>query len=151
MSCNENEPTIAVSLTVKNAAEALDFYAKAFGAKELLRMPMPDGSVAHAEFMIGNTRIFISGESPEWHAYAMKEGTMASSLLAIATESCDASYQKAKEAGGEGLSDPENQFWGYRTAIIKDPYGYRWSFREVVEEVSPEEMMKRAEKLFSGE
>jgi len=143
-----NEPTVAVSLTVKNAAEALDFYTKAFGAKELFRMPTPDGNVAHAEFMIGNTQIYISCEDPQWHAFAMAEGAVASSLLAIATDSCDESFQKAKEAGGEGLSDPEDQFWGMRTAIVKDPYGYRWSFRELVEEVSPEEMMKRAQKLF---
>ena len=151
MSNKPNESTVAVSLTVKNASEALDFYTKAFGAKELFRMPTPDGNVAHAEFMIGNTQIYISSESPEWHAFAMPEGTMASSLLAIATDSCDDSYKKATEAGGKGLSDPENQFWGMRTAIIKDPYGYRWSFRELVEEVSPEEMMKRAQKLFGGE
>ena len=151
MNDKANEPTVAVSLTVKNAAEALDFYTKAFGAKELFRMEAPDGSVAHAEFMIGNTQIYISGESPEWHAFALTEGTMASSLLAIATDSCDKSYEMAVGAGGEALSDPENQFWGMRTAIVKDPFGYRWSFREQVEEVSPEEMMNRAQKLFSGE
>ena len=151
MSTIENEPTVAVSLTVKNAAEALDFYTNAFGAEKLFRMPTPDGGVGHAEFKIGNSRIYISDESPEWHAFAMKDGTMASSLLAITTDDCDKSYKKAQAAGGEGLSTPENQFWGMRTAIIRDPYGYRWSFRQLVEEVSNEEMMERAKRLFGGE
>ncbi len=150
MSNSANDPTVAVSLTVKDAAEALDFYTRAFGAEELFRLPAPDGSVVHAEFRIGNSNIYISCESEEWHAYAMAEGTMASSLLAIATDSCDDSYQKAKDAGGEGLSDPADQFWGMRTAIIKDPFGYRWSFRQLLEEVSPEEMAKRAQALFEN-
>jgi len=151
MSNIENEPTVGVSLTVKNAAEALEFYTKAFGAKELFRMPMPCGDIAHAEFMIGNTLIYISGESPEWHAFAMTEGVMASSLLGITTESCDDSYKQAMDAGGESLNSPQDNFWGFRTAVIKDPYGYRWSFRQLIEEVSQEEMMIRAKKLFGGE
>lgn len=150
MSATTNEPTIAVSLTVKNAAEALDFYTRALGAEELFRMPTPDGGIAHAEFLLGNSRIFISEESPEWHAYAMTGETTASSLLAILTASCDTSYKKAVDAGAVALNQPENQFWGARTAMIKDPYGYRWSFREVVEEVTPEEMAKRAKELFGS-
>lgn len=150
MNTPENEPTVAVSLTVKNSSEALDFYTRAFGAEELFRMPTPDGGVAHAEFMLGNTRMYISDESEEWHAFAMKEGTTASHLMAISTDNCDESFKKAVDAGGEGLTGPEDQFWGMRTAIVKDPFGYRWSFRELVEEVSPEEMAKRAQELFGG-
>lgn len=144
------EPTKSVSLTVKDANSALQFYAKALGAKELFRMPTPDGGVAHAEFMIGNTRIFISDEAAEWHAFAMSEGTMASCLFSIATDDCDGSYDRAVKAGAEALSEPQNQFWGERSAIIKDPFGYRWSFSQKVEEVSPEEMEKRAQEYFSS-
>jgi len=146
----EIKPTIAVSLTVKNTADALAFYVKAFGAEELFRMPTPDGGIGHAEFKIGNFRMYISDESPEWFASAMPEGTTASSLLAILTEDCDKSFQQAVEAGGEALIQPQDQFWGMRTAIIKDPFGYRWSFRQLLEEVSPEEMLKRAQKPFGS-
>ena len=143
------EPTVSFSLTVKDAAKALAFYAVSFGAVEVFRMPIPDGGVAHAEFMIGNTRIYISDESEEWHAFAMPEGTTASCLFSIMTEDCDRAYNQAVKAGAESLRVPENQFWGMRSAIVKDPFGYRWSFNQMVEEVPPEELAKRAQELFS--
>ncbi len=146
----ENEPTVSLSLTVNDGSAALDFYTRAFGAKELYRMADPGGGVAHAEFMLGNTKIFLSEASPEWHAAAMPEGAKASCLFAIQTDSCDDSFKRATEAGGEVLSEPEDQFWGCRSAIIRDPFGYRWSFGQVIEEVSPEEMARRAKELFGG-
>ena len=145
----KTEPTVAFSLTVKDAAKALAFYGASFGAVERFRMPVPDGGVAHAEFMIGNSRIYISDESEEWHAFAMPEGTTASCLFSIMTENCDRAYNRAIKAGAESLREPENQFWGMRSAIVKDPFGYRWSFNQMVEEVSPEELAKRAQELFS--
>ena len=146
----KNEPTVSLSITAKNSAEALDFYTKAFGAEELYRMTTPDGGVAHAEFMIGNTRIYLSDESPEWHAVAMPEGGQASCLFAIHTNDCDASFERAKSAGGEALKAPEDQFWGMRTAMIKDPFGYRWSFGQIVEELSPEEGEQRAKAIYAA-
>ncbi len=128
----------------------MEFFARGLGAEELFRMPAPDGSVAHAEFIIGDTRIYISGEAEEWHAFAMPEGTMASCLFSIATENCDVSYERAIEAGAISLSEPQNQFWGSRSAVIKDPFGYRWSFNQKIEDVSPEEIEKRAREFFSS-
>jgi len=145
------EPTVALSLTVKDTAGALDFYAKALGAEELFRMPSPDGGVAHAEFMVGNTRIYISDESPEWHAFAMAEGSTASCIFSVTTADCNAAYSQATTAGAESLSEPKDQFWGTRSAIIKDPFGYRWSFSQQVEDVSPEELEKRIQSFFSAE
>jgi PhnB protein len=145
-----SQPTVSLSLTVKNTADALKFYAEAFGAEELFRMPTPDGGIAHAEFMIGNTHIYISDEAEEWHAYAMPEGATASCLFSIATENCDAAYRRAVDAGARSLSEPADQFWGMRSAIVKDPFGYRWSFGQMIEEVSAEELARRAEKLFSS-
>ncbi len=144
------EPTVALSLTVKNTARALEFYTEAIGAQELFRMPSPDGGVGHAEFMIGNTHIYISDEAAEWHAFAMSEGATASCLFSVMTEDCDAAYKQATAAGAESLSEPENQFWGTRSAIIKDPFGYRWSFNQKIEDVSPEELIKRAQAFFSA-
>ncbi|MCB1100266.1 MAG: VOC family protein [Verrucomicrobiae bacterium] len=144
-----SEPTVAISLTCKRAADALDFYTKAFGAKELFRMSGPDGSVPHAEFMIGNSQIYISDESPEWHAKAMPEGSAASCLISIVTDDCDQSFARAVEAGATPLNSPQDQFWGKRSAMVRDPFGYRWSFSQHIEDVSPEEMMKRAQAVMA--
>lgn len=143
-------PTVSLSLTVKDGNAALDFYKKAFGAEVTLHMPDPGGGVAHAEMMIGNSKVFLSDESPEWHAEAMPEGTQASCLFSIGVEDCDAAYKRAVDAGGEALRDPENQFWGIRDAMVRDPFGYRWSFGQFVEEVSAEEFQRRAKELFGG-
>lgn len=143
-------PTVALSLTVKDTASALNFYSTALGAVEVFRMPAPDGSVVHAEFLIGNTSIYMSDEAEEWHAFAMPDGTTASCLFSIMTADCDSAYNRAIKAGAESLREPENQFWGMRSAIVKDPFGYRWSFSQLVEEVSPEELAKRAQDFFSS-
>lgn len=150
MSTDKVDPTVAISLTVKDSAAALDFYARALGAKELYRMPDPNGGIAHAEFMLGNTHMYMSDASDEWHASPMVEGSRASCLFSIQTESCDTAYEQAVQAGGESLNKPETQFWGIRTAMILDPFGYRWSFSELVEELSAEEMEKRAQEAFAG-
>jgi PhnB protein len=147
---NTAEPTVLLSLTVKDAAKALEFYSNALGATEVFRMPTPDGGVGHAEFTIRNTHIYISDEAPDWHAYAMPEGSMASCLFAITVDDCDQSYEQAVKAGADALSPPQDQFWGVRSAIIKDPFGYRWSFGQRIEDVSPEEVAKRAQELFGG-
>jgi len=144
------EPTVSFSLTVKDTSRALEFYTEALGAEEVFRMPSPDGGVAHAEFMIGNTRIYISDESKEWHAYAMPEGATAACLFSIMTDDCDRSYDRAVKAGTDSLSEPKNQFWGTRSAIIKDPFGYRWSFSQRIENVSPEELEQRAKQFFAS-
>lgn len=145
---NRTEPTVSLSLTVKDAAAALEFYAAAFGARELFRMPKPDGSVRHAEFMIGNTHVYISGEAEAWHAFAMPEGTMASCLFIIATDDCDKSHARAVEAGAVSLNAPMDRFFGARSSLLRDPFGYRWSFEQFIEEVSPEEFVRRAQTFF---
>ena len=145
-----NEPTVSFSLTVKDAAEALAFYKQAFGAEELFRMPSPDGGVAHAEFMIGSTQIYISDEYPDYHAFAMPEDATASCLFSIQIDDCDTAYQRAVEAGAATLSEPADRFWGTRSAVIRDPFGYRWSLNQIIEELTPEEIERRARKLFES-
>lgn len=144
------EPTLTVSLTCKRASDALEFYAKAFGAREIYRLGGPDGSVGHAAFMVGNTLMNISDENTDWHAKAMADGTKASCLFSIATEDCDQAFAHAVAAGATPLNSPQNYFWGKRTAMICDPFGYRWTFSQLIENVSPEEMMQRARAYMTG-
>ena len=145
-----NEPTVSFSLTVKDTAEALAFYKQAFGAEELFRMRSPDGGVAHAEFMIGNTQIYISDEYPDYHAFAMSQAAATSCLFSIKVDNCDTAYQPAVAAGAATLSEPEDRFWGTRSAVLRDPFGYRWSLNQIIEELSPEEIERRARKLFES-
>lgn len=143
-------PTVSLSLTVKRSAEALAFYQQAFDARELYRLPMPDGGVAHAEFIIGDTRLYISDEAPEWHAVALPAGGTASCLFTIESDDVDQAYQRALAAGAESLMEPRNHFWGMRSAMVKDPFGYRWCFAQQIEELSPDEIQRRASELFSS-
>jgi PhnB protein len=143
MNSNTPEPTVYFSLTVKDSAKALDFYHQAFGAQELFRMPLPDGGIAHAEFMIGNTKIYLSDEAESHHAFAMPEGTMASCVFSIEIHDCDQSHAQAVAAGAKSLVEPRNECWGARYAIVLDPFGYRWGLSQKVADVSPEEMMEQ--------
>ncbi|MEM6821630.1 MAG: VOC family protein [Verrucomicrobiota bacterium] len=148
---SQPEPsTVMISLTVKNqdVGPALDFYTKAFGAKELFRMAAPDGTIAHAEFLIGNSHMFLSGEDESWQALAIAEGTAAPCLFAINTEDCDAALKQAVETGATVVREPETYFWGVRCGMVKDDWGYRWNFRQKVEDVAPEEIERRAKELY---
>lgn len=145
-----NRPTVSLSLTTRDSAAALEFYVRAFGAEEIFRLPDPQGGVAHAEFRIGNTHIFISDEAEDWHAKALPDGILAPCLFTIGTDDCDAAFRKAVEAGADPLSEPVDQFWGERSAMVKDPFGYRWGIAQHVEDVSPEELERRVKELFGS-
>ena len=146
----ENYPTVNLSLTVNNAAVALEFYTQAFGAKEDYHMDGPDGSIVHCEFTIGNTRIMMSGGDPQWHAVAMPEGAMSSCLFNIVCEDCDSAYDQAVAAGAKTLNPPTDYFWGVRSAMVLDPFGYRWSLGQQTEQLTSEEIAQRAKELFGG-
>jgi len=111
-------------------------------------MPEPSGGIAHCEFMLGDTRVYMSDEAPEWQAFAMPEGGTSSNLLCIEVDDCDAAFKQAVEAGAEVITEPTDQFWGSRSAVLKDPFGYRWGLAQMIEEVEPEELMRRAKELF---
>jgi PhnB protein len=143
----DNIPTVSLSLTFKGGLEALEFYKKAFGAEELYRMEEPKGVLAHGEIKVGNTHIYLSDESAEWHAFALPEGAMASCLFSIVTDDCDASYAQAVGAGAVSLKEPKDEFWGARAAMVKDPWGYRWSFGQLIEEVPVEEIENRVKEM----
>lgn len=135
---NESEvktPHIAISLTTKNAAEALEFYKKMLGAVELFKTTAPDGRIAHAEFAVRGTKIYISDEAKDFKAFAMPEGGVASCLFCITTDDCDGDYLRAIAAGALSITEPKNQFHGIRNAAVLDPFGYRWCFNQVLENV----------------
>ena len=146
-------PTVTPYLCCEGAADALDFYAKAFNAQELYRLEMPDGKLGHAEMRIGDTRLMLSDEWPEGDILSPKQRGGATTSFSIEvddTAGLDALWAQALGAGATVEREIENQFYGHRTGTLIDPFGHRWSISTVVEEVSPEEMKRRMEQEFGS-
>jgi PhnB protein len=139
-------------LIVKDAARALEFYKKAFNARELYRLDMPGGKVGHAEFEIGNSRLMLADEFPEMGARGPETlgGTPVSLLLYV--EDVDAFFKQALAAGGQEERPVKDQFYGDRAGTLRDPFGHRWTIATNKEEVPPEEMQRRmAEAMKQGQ
>ncbi len=130
-------------LIVAGAARALDFYQKAFGAEEIIRVPQPDGRIRHAELRLGTSVIMLADENPEMHARGPKSigGTPVS--LMVYVEDVDKVFARAVEAGATVERPLANQFYGDRTGGVVDPFGHRWYLATHVEDVAPEEMERR--------
>lgn len=138
-------------LIIKDAAKAIDYYKKAFGAEEVGRISMPDGKVGHCELQIGNSRIMLSDELPEWGNKSPISLGGTSVGLCIYTESVDDVFKRAIEAGGKVDQNMEvkEQFYGDRSGTLIDPFGHRWTIATHVEDVSFDEMQKRMDAMFS--
>jgi PhnB protein len=120
---------------VPGAGEFIEFLKEAFGAQERERFGRPDGAIMHAEVSIGDSVIMLGDASPEFAA------TRSSTHLYV--DDVDASYDRALQAGGESLREPQDQFYGDRSAGIKDRFGNQWWLATHVEDVSMEEMQRR--------
>lgn len=134
-------------LSLSNAAKAIAFYAEALGAKELYRLPMPNGRIGHAELQIGDCRIMLADESPEWGNKSAKSLGGTPVGLCIYTEDVEALAERFVKAGGKMLRPLQNQFYGDRSGQFEDPEGYKWTLAQHVEDVSPEEMKHRMAKM----
>jgi PhnB protein len=131
-------------LIVKDAARAIEFYKRAFGATELLRMAAPGGKIGHAEIKIGDSPIMLADEVPDMGALSPESlgGTPVSILLYV--EDVDAVFNQAIAAGAKVQRPVKDQFYGDRTGGVTDPFGHIWYVATHKEDVSPEEMRKRA-------
>jgi PhnB protein len=139
----EGYHTATPYLIVKGAAEAIEFYKKAFGARELIRFADPSGKVGHAEIKIGNSPIMLADEHPEVGALSPKSlgGTAVSILLYV--EDVDRLFAQAIAAGGKVDRPVRDQFYGDRSGTLKDPFGHVWTIATHKEDVSLEEMRRR--------
>jgi len=138
----EGYHTVTPFMSVKGAARLIDFMKKAFGATETYRFPAPDGSVMHAEMKIGDSIIML-GE-------AMTGASPMTISLYVYAPDVDATYRAAVEAGGESLEGPTNQFWGDRVASVKDFAGNKWMIATHVEDVSADELTRRAQQVMAA-
>ena len=135
--------TVTPYLAIDGAADAIEYYKKAFGATELNRMDGPDGLIAHATIKIGDSFVMISDPFPQSTVKAPNTlgGTSASIMLYV--EDVDAVVKKAVDAGAKVTMEVADQFWGDRFGTISDPYGHTWSIATHIEDVPPEEMEER--------
>jgi PhnB protein len=140
----EGYHTLSSYLAVDDAARAIEYYAKAFGAKEVVRMDGPGGTIAHAELEVGDSRIMLSDPFPQASTQPPKElgGTSASVFMYV--EDVDAVVKQAVDAGATVAMEVADQFWGDRFGTITDPFGHVWSIATHVEDVPPDEMAERA-------
>jgi PhnB protein len=133
-------------LSVRGATDAIAFYKKAFGAKELVRMDMPGGRIGHAELQIGDSRLMLADEMPEMpDAVARSPKGLGGTTfgLMIYVPDVDAQFKQAVASGGIVKRPLTDQFYGDRSGTIEDPFGHVWTLATHVEDVSPEEMKKR--------
>ena len=141
--------TVTPYLIVDGAAAAIDFYRRAFGAEELVRMPMPGGRVGHAEIQIGDSRVMLADEFPEMDARGPKSrgGTAVTILLYV--NDCDVVFNRAVAAGAKVRKAMQDQFYGDRSGTLEDPFGHVWTIATHKEDVSPEEMQRRFDAAFA--
>jgi PhnB protein len=132
-------------LVVQGGANAIEFYKKAFGATELMRLNGPDGKIGHAEIRIGDSPVMLADEHPHMGVRSPQSLGGAAVSLMIYVEGVDAVFQRAVAAGAKELQPLKNQFYGDRSGTVQDPFGHVWTIATHVEDIPPEEIGKRAE------
>lgn len=147
----EGYATVTPYITVDGAAEAIEFYKKAFGAEEILRMPMPDGKLGHAEIKIGDSHVMLSDEFPEMDKLGPANRGGATSSLMVYVEDADAAYAKAVEAGATEVRPVEDQFYGDRSGWLKDPFGHEWTVGTHKEDLTEEQLTERMAQAMPAE
>jgi PhnB protein len=135
--------SVTPMLVVDGAAKLIDFIKETFGAQERMRMPAPDNKVGHAELTLGDSVIMVADATPQFSSSGVGG-------LHVYVEDVDAVYKKALSAGATSEMEPENQFYGDRSATVVDAFGSRWSIATHVEDVSEEEVMRRMQSMGGG-
>ena len=139
--------TVTPHLICAGAAEAIDFYKKAFGAVELSRIPGADGKIMHASIRIGDSVIMLNDEMPQWESFGPKSLKGSPVTIHLYVENADASFEQAVRAGAQVTIPLADMFWGDRYGKLDDPFGHHWSIATHIRDVSPEEMQKAMEQM----
>jgi PhnB protein len=146
----EGYHTLTPALSLDDASAAIEFYKRAFGAKERMRMPAPDGRVAHAELEIGDSLLMLSDMFEESQGKTPKEAGGTTVGLFLYVEDVDEVFKQAIDAGATAVSEPEDMFWGDRFGRIKDPFGHDWQIATHTEDLSPEEIEQRGKEAMAS-
>jgi len=145
-----NSVTPYLIISDGRASEALDFYARAFGTQEIMRMPRPEGGVMHAEIRLGNSVIMLADEAPKMEAFGPSYYGGSPISLHVYIPDVDATTKQAEAAGAKVIRPVADQFYGDRTSGLKDPFGHRWYLATHVRDVSMEEMQQHMNAMTSA-
>jgi PhnB protein len=143
-------PRVSAYLAIAGASGAIDFYRAVFGAEERVRMDGPDGKVGHAELQIGDSVVMLADEFPGMGAPSPTTLGGTPVTLMVYVEDVDETFARALKAGATQVEPVEDKFYGDRSGQFLDPFGHRWNVASHVEDVSPEEMGKRAAEAVAG-
>jgi len=139
--------SVTPHLICAGAADAIEFYKKAFGAVEEARLPGPGGRIMHAMIRIGDSAVMLVDEMPEWCALGPKALKGSPVTIHLYVENADATFERAVKAGAKVTMPLEDQFWGDRYGKLEDPFGHHWSVATHVREVSMEEAQQAMKKM----
>jgi PhnB protein len=142
--------TVTPYLSVRNAAQALDFYKRAFGAEEVMRMNNPQGAVSHAEIKIGDSIVMIAEEASSSGLRSPQSVGSSTVSIFLYLNDVDTAFKQAISAGAKEQQPLSNMFWGDRYGRLTDPFGHSWSLATHIEDVAPEEMQKRAQEAMKA-
>lgn len=147
----EGYTSITPYLSVNNAIAAIEFYKKAFGAKEVGRISMPDGSIAHAELEINGARFMLAEENKDWGNLSPKTLGGSATTICLYAENVDEVYARALKEGAkqDGEMEVKDQYYGDRSGSIVDPFGHKWMIMTHIKDMSFEEMQQLTDEMFS--
>ncbi len=143
-------PQVIPYLYVDGASAAITFYGTVFGATERMRLAGPDGRIGHADIQIGDSVIMLADEHPDMGVRGPKSIGGSPVLVSVYVKDVDQAFDRAMKAGAKSLRAVQDQFYGDRSGQFEDPFGHRWSVSTHIEDVSPDEMKKRAAKMMGG-
>lgn len=142
--------TVTPYLTVNDAARAIDFYKRAFGAQETVRMQGPPGKIGHAELKIGDSIVMVADEMPGSGCRSPQALGGSTVNIFLYVKDVDSAFKQAVNAGAKAEAQPEDMFWGDRYGRLSDPFGHSWSLATHKEDVAPAEMQKRSQAAMSS-
>jgi PhnB protein len=147
----EGYPTLTPGFCVRGAAQAIDFYTRAFGARERMRLLAPDGAtVAHAELTVGDALVMLGEEDPGRGDRSAKTLGGSAVNFYVYVEDVDAAFARAIAAGATSVQPVADMFWGDRVGTLEDPFGQRWTLATHTEDVTPEEIGRRVRAMTAG-
>ena len=140
----EGYHTLTAYLAVEDADRAIEFYKDAFGAEEVIRMPAPDGKIAHAELQLGDSKLMLSDPFPQSNVRPPSERGGPTASIFMYVDDVDATFEQAQRAGATVVSELEDMFWGDRFGTVADPFGQVWAMATHKEDLSEEEIAERS-------